>query len=76
MSWAESMGDNDINGIWTLHRDHMVRRQHLWQIRDISARIRRENIKDHYAPIIKHLQLQQEYEWSAAGQKERASFNS
>ena len=45
MSWAESMGDNDINGIWTLHRDHMVRRQHLWQIRDISARIRRENIR-------------------------------
>ena len=25
MSWAESMGDNDINGIWTLHPDHMVR---------------------------------------------------
>ena len=45
MSWAESMGDNDINGIWTLHQDHMVRRQHLWQIRDISARIRRENIR-------------------------------
>ena len=44
MSWAESMGDNDINGIWTLHQYHMVRRQHLWQIRDISARIRIENI--------------------------------
>ena len=44
MSWAESMGVNDINGIWTLHRDHMVRRQHLWQIRDISSRIRNTRI--------------------------------
>ena len=25
MSWAKSMGVNDINGIWTLHQDHMVR---------------------------------------------------